>query len=296
MRAASRSLVFLFFARYRYFCRKLQLAPCRCPRDVSIPLSIRARECVGPTALRRRSDLQFLTLIRRRPYANHRRCPRRYQHDIETGACNNGRKKFSFLFHPVVSRYKLVVLLSTIRAALREPLRGQIGLFAIPIIFVRFSITLRVLLPRARVSCKPATVYRVHRTPQVYGVSCRLTPGKPPDRRADGGRWDDGIGLDEERRERGSRGKRVKERSAADSIYTHIFCLRARRYRACMPAIVCPRELIRRERRKASWKKRLGSPVVLRATGSNKEIPHLAPPGDFLLFPRTARPRLPKRK
>lgn len=67
----------------------------------------------------------------------------------------------------------------------------------------------------ARVSCKLAAVYRVHRAPRVYGVSCRLTPGKPPGRRADGGRWGGGIGLGEELER--------EERETADVRSIHIF-------------------------------------------------------------------------
>jgi len=66
------------------------------------------------------------------------------------------------------------------------------------------------LLRCARPARKLAAVYRVHTAPRVYGVSRRLTPGKPPDRRTDGGRWGGGIGARVRERER-ERGRKIAE-------------------------------------------------------------------------------------
>lgn len=99
----------------------------------------------------------------------------------------------------------------------------------------------------ARVSCKLAAVYRVHRAPRVYGVSCRLTPGKPPGRRrVDGGRWGGGIGLGEE----SQRGKRPR-----CDLYTYF--LPSTATVAITLAIVCSHELICRDYRNILWKSNL---------------------------------------
>jgi len=81
------------------------------------------------------------------------------------------------------------------------------------------------LLRCARPARKLAAVYRVHTAPRVYGVSRRLTPGKPPDRRTDGGRWGGGIGARVRERER------EREKDRGDAIHARVcfLCLGARR-------------------------------------------------------------------
>lgn len=77
-----------------------------------------------------------------------------------------------------------------------EPLYLQLLLFSS---FLRYS---PLIPPRRspRVSCKLAAVYRVHRALRVYGVSCRLTPGKPPGRRWPSG-WEGAKSAGEKERE-----------------------------------------------------------------------------------------------
>jgi len=116
----------------------------------------------------------------------------------------------------------------------------KITLFTTPTIIAAFP-SLISSFSHARVSCKLAAVYRVHRAPRVYRVSCRLTPGKPPGRRADGGRWGGRIGLDEEPERREERRMR--------SI--HIFS--AFEHVGITLTIVCPHKLIHRHCRNASW-------------------------------------------